>query len=265
MTRNLGTVLFVACAISSAACVSSGKYDGVVADLKKCQEDKGAVTTERDQEKEKLAQLQRQLGDVTVERDKASAHGSELEGTMSATQKELAELRKQHEEAQKRLAAFKALTSRFQKMIDAGKISVSFRNGQMIMKLPSGILFASGRADLSKDGQGTLTEVAGILKEFSDRKFLIAGHTDNVPLPSHGRFKDNWELSTTRALTVARYLVGQGVNSQSLGAAGYAEFDPVASNDSDEGKQENRRIEIVVVPNISEMPKLPEEGKSASN
>lgn len=236
--------------------MAKDKYDDAVTQLKKCQDDDAA-------DKAKVAELQKQVGDVTLDRDKASAHGSELEGAMTATQKELAELRKQHEEAQKRLAAFKALTARFQKMIDSGKIQVAFRNGQMIMKLPSGILFASGKADLSKDGQATLAEVGHILQEFSDRKFLIAGHTDNVPLPAHGRFKDNWELSTARALTVARSLVKEGVTQQSLGAAGYAEFDPVAANDTEEGRQENRRIEIVVVPNISEMPRLPEEGKSA--
>jgi chemotaxis protein MotB len=249
---------------SSAACVSSGKYDGVVADLKKCQDERTALTSERDQLKTRDAELEKQLGDVTLDRDKATAKGTQLEGSMSATQKELAELRKQHEEAEKRLAAFRKLTERFQKMIDAGKISVAFRNGQMIMKLPSGILFASGKADLSKDGQATLVEVAGILREFADRKFLIAGHTDNVPLPAHGRFKDNWELSTARALTVARTLLAQGVSSQSLGAAGYAEYDPVASNDTEAGKQENRRIEIVVVPNISEMPKLPDDMKGSA-
>ena len=111
------------CALALLACgIPKDKYEGTVADLKKCQE-------ERDQTKQRVAELEKQLGDVTVERDKASAHGSELEGTMSATQKELAELRKQHEEAQKRLAAFRALTARFQKMIDAGKIQVAFRNG----------------------------------------------------------------------------------------------------------------------------------------
>src|SRR5262249_16263869 len=153
--------------------------------------DKGSLTAEREKQRARLAELEQRLGIVTTERDQAS-------GSMSATQKELDELRKQHAESEKRLAAFKALTARFQKMIDSGKISVAFRNGQMIMKLPSGILFASGRADLSKDGQGTLSEVAGVLKDFPDRKFLIAGHTDNVPLPSKGHFKDNWELSTAR-------------------------------------------------------------------
>src|SRR5215813_477032 len=244
-------------AVSSAACgVATEKCNGAVADLKKCQDEKAAASAQ-------VADLKRKLGDVTGEYNKASARGSELEGNMAATQKELAELRKQHDEQQKRLAAFKALTARFQKMIDSGKIQVVFRNGQMIMKLPSGILFASGKADLSKDGQGTLTDVASALKDFADRKFLVAGHTDNLPLPKKGRFKDNWELSTERALTVARHLVKDGVNSQSLGAAGYAEYDPVAPNDTEGGRQENRRIEIVVVPNISEMPKLPEEPAKA--
>jgi chemotaxis protein MotB len=253
MMRN-GTILLSF--LAAAGCVSSSKYDGVVADLKKCHDERATAIQERDA---KLAELQKQIGDVTLERDKASARGSELEGNMTATQKELAELRKQHEDAEKRLAAFRALTARFQTMIDAGKIKVAFRNGQMIMKLPAGILFASGRADLSKVGQSTLADVAGILKEFGDRRFLIAGHTDDVPL-RHGHFKDNWELSTARALVVARYLMAQGVNSQSLGAAGYAQYDPVADNKDEAGRQENRRIEIVVVPNISEMPKLPENG-----
>jgi len=246
MLGLVGTIALAACGVAQE------KYDGAVADLKKCQDERAAATAQ-------VSDLQKKLGDVTGEYNKASARGTELEGNVAATQKELAELRKQHEEEQKRLAAFKALTARFQKMIDSGKIAVAFRNGQMIMKLPSGILFASGKADLSKDGQATLSDVASALKDFSDRKFLIAGHTDNVPLPRGGRFKDNWELSTTRALTVARFLVKQGVNSQSLGAAGYAEYDPVAPNDTDAGRQENRRIEIVVVPNISEMPKLPDE------
>ena len=261
MTRSLWLSVGLVCAVSSAACVSSGKYDGVVADLKKCQTEKGQLTSESEKQRARIADLERRVGDVTGERDRASARGEQLQGSMTATQKELDELRKQHAEQEKRLAAFKALTARFQKMIDSGKIQVIFRNGQMIMKLPSGILFASGRADLSKDGQSTLGEVASVLREFADRKFLIAGYTDNVPLPKSGRFKDNWELSTARALTVGRYLVKEGVPEASLGAAGYAENDPVASNDTDAGRQENRRIEIVVVPNISEMPKLPDEGK----
>ncbi|MFH0899862.1 MAG: OmpA family protein, partial [Pseudomonadota bacterium] len=71
-------------------------------------------------------------------------------------------------------------------------------------------------------------------------------------------YRNNWQLSTERALTVTEFLIGNGVSPTNLAAAGYGEHDPVADNSTDEGRQENRRIEIVLVPNIEEMPKLPE-------
>jgi chemotaxis protein MotB len=238
--------------MGAAACVSSGKYDTLAQQYKECQDREGACVAERDAGKTRIAELEQQVGDVTTSR-------GELEGSYKATQKELEELRRQNAEAQKRLAAFKALTARFQKMIDSGKLKVGVRNGLMIVKLPSGILFASGKADLSSDGEVALTEVAGVLAELKDRKYLVTGHTDNVPL-GRGRFKDNWDLSTARALVVARWLMAQGVSPQQIAAAGYGEFDPVKDNATEEGKQENRRIEIVLMPNLEELPKMPELG-----
>jgi chemotaxis protein MotB len=95
--------------------------------------------------------------------------------------------------------------------------------------------------------------VAAILKDFSDRKFIVAGHTDNVALKS-GKFKDNWDLSTARAITVTTFLIEKGVNPTSLSAAGYGEFDPIADNGTEDGRQQNRRIEIILAPNIEELP-----------
>jgi chemotaxis protein MotB len=244
-------------AMSAVACVSSGKYDALSQRYKECQEREGACVTERDQGKQKIAAFETQVAELRSGLDREKAGRGELEGTMSATQKELEELRKRNAEAEKRLAAFKALTARFQKMIDSGKLKVGFRNGLMIVKLPAGILFASGKADLSKEGEVALTEVAGVLAELKDRRYLITGHTDNVPL-SRGRFKDNWELSLARAMVVARWLMTKGLPPTQIAAAGYAEFDPVKENTTEEGKQENRRIEIVLMPNIEELPAMPE-------
>jgi chemotaxis protein MotB len=249
--RMKKTLLLVCGALAATVgCVSSGKYDSLSQRYKECQDQQGTCTAER-------AQLEKQVSDLTLERDSERAGRGELEGTMTATRKELEELRRQNAEAQKRLAAFRTLTARFQKMIDSGKLKVGFRKGLMIVELPAGILFASGRADLSKEGQAALTEVAGVLAELKDRRFLITGHTDNVPLRT-ARFKDNWDLSVARALVVSRWLMEQGVAPQQIGAAGYAEFDPVKDNDTEEGKQENRRIEIVLMPNIEELPRMPE-------
>jgi chemotaxis protein MotB len=252
--RNLVCLVLAA---SAAACVSSGKYDSLAKRYKECQDREAACVVERDQGKEKIAAFETQVSELRAGVDREKAGRGELEGTMAATQKELEELRRRNAEAEKRLAAFKALTARFQKMIDSGKLKVGFRNGLMIVKLPAGILFASGKADLSKEGEAALTEVAGVLAEMKDRRYLITGHTDNVPL-ARGRFKDNWELSLARAMVVSRWLMAKGVAQTQIAAAGYAEFDPVKENTTEEGKQENRRIEIVLMPNIEELPKMPE-------
>lgn len=207
-----------------------------------------ATQAELAQTRKERDQLKRDLGVTEGER-------GELAEGMKATEAELAELRKQREAAEKRLAAFRELKQRFAKLVDTGKLQVGFRNGQMVLKLPSGILFPSGQAELTAPGQAALTEVTNILLEFKDRRFVIAGHTDTDPIKSK-KFKSNWDLSTARALSVVQFMIQGGFPSTSLAAAGYGEFDPVAANDTEENKQLNRRIEIILVPDLSELPTL---------
>jgi len=100
-------------------------------------------------------------------------------------------------------------------------------------------------------------EVAVILRQFPDRRFMVAGHTDNQPVKE--AYKDNWELSMARALVVTRFLVEAKMKAQNIVAAGYGEHDPIASNASPDGRRENRRIEIILLPDLSELPTLPED------
>lgn len=217
-------------------------------------------------ERDALAEQNRELeGDLTTtrgERDNLSKAEKEkaarlrkLLAESKDAEKELLALRKRQADQEKRLAAFRDLTNRFQKLVDTGKLSVAFRNGQMVLKLPSGVLFASGKGDLSKGGQEALLEILDILRAFKDRRFLVAGHTDNVPIRSR-RFKSNWHLSTARAVSVVQFMIDVGFPAKNVGAAGYGEFDPVAANDTKENKQLNRRIEIILVPDLSELPNL---------
>jgi chemotaxis protein MotB len=122
----------------------------------------------------------------------------------------------------------------------------------MIVEMPAGVLFPSGKADLSPRGLSTLQTVAGVLKDLRQRRFIVSGHTDNVPLGKAGapgtEYGDNWGLSTARALTVTRFLISSGMAPRTLAAAGYGEYDPVAPNKTARGRQQNRRIEIILVP-----------------
>lgn len=199
-----------------------------------------------------------QLGDAL---DAASSDRAAREATeklaadqLDASRAELADLRAQQEEIQKRLASFRALTEKFRRMIDSGKLTVILRHGRMVVKMPAGVLFDSGSADLSKEGKDSLREVAGILKTM-DRRFMIAGHTDNQPVMTNDAgHKNNLELSTARALNVAQFLISSGMNPSKLVAAGYAEHEPVRENSTEPGRRENRRIEIVLLPNVTELP-----------
>jgi chemotaxis protein MotB len=170
---------------------------------------------------------------------------------LNASKDELAALRAQRADADKRLAAIDDIQKQFAKMIDTGQLKVTARRGSLVLSLPAEVLFPSGIAELSKAGELAVLEVGITLKRFPDRRFLVIGHTDDVPLKS-ATYKDNWELSTARALTVTRFLVQAGMDPKNILPAGSGEHDPVSKE-----RAKNRRIEIALLPAISELPPLP--------
>src|SRR5690606_30321810 len=133
----------------------------------------------------------------------------------------------------------------------------------MVISWPGDVLFASGRDDLRDEGTNVLAAVAEVIRtddQLSKRYFQVAGHTDNKPLRANPKYVDNWGLSAMRARQVLVYLVapidaskGGGLNPRQLHAAGYGETDPVADNGTEEGRQANRRVELVLMPDVEEM------------
>jgi len=228
----------------------------VLAERDQALHDRDAARADLDRERKDHAACTGELDSCTRSEGEQRAGREGAESKLEASESELAELRAQRAETEKRLAAFKALTARFQKMIDTGELRVRVRAGRMLVELPSGVLFGSGKADLSAKGKKTLAAVAKVLGEIEGRQFLVAGHTDDQPTKESG-FEDNWVLSTTRALVVTKFLIASGMKPQTVAAAGYGEFDPVSSNKTSKGRRLNRRIEIILQPNIDELPKMP--------
>ncbi|MCB9663526.1 MAG: OmpA family protein [Alphaproteobacteria bacterium] len=165
----------------------------------------------------------------------------------------LAELQARKEQAEARVRQFKDLVARFQSLIDAGKLDVRIVDGRMVVVLGTDVLFASGSADLSEGGAGAIAEVAAILASIPDRRFQVEGHTDDVPIHTQ-RYPSNWFLAAARAIGVVNSLVANGMAAEDVSAAAFADTRPVAANDTDEGRAANRRIEIVVVPDLSDLP-----------
>lgn len=205
-------------------------------------------------------QIEKLGGDKEKMQQKFKAAQSDLE----SQQKLIEEMKRRQALAQARLDQLRTMLSKFKKLIEGGKLNVRVRNGKLMLELPSAILFPSGKAGLSDEGKATLAEVAGVLKDIRKREFQVAGHTDNVPINSP-RFPSNWELSTARAVSVVKFLQDEGMQPKNLSAAGYSEYMPAASNDTQTGKAQNRRIEIVLMPNLDELPDLSSLEKEISN
>ncbi len=221
--------------------------------LEKSVEDSNAKIAELEMRQEKLeAELAESKAALSMYESKTGG----LEKALKATKSELAALRKQRIQAEKRLAQYRNLAKKLASMVASGKLSVKIRNGKMVIELANAVLFKSGKANLKKDGENALGELASVLSSIKNRNFLVSGHTDNVPMRS-GKFKSNWDLSTARAVNVVTFLQDSGVSPKVMAAAGYGEYDPVASNENAEGKALNRRIEIVLMPNLDELPSLP--------
>lgn len=276
---NRPFLIAIAAASLCAACVTTKSHEQGLSDLN--QQHQKELEKTRDEDAQKLADAEKKLADTEKARKDLEAKLAEaqkrseelnklLQGTaadkdkldklLQSSNAQLEDLAKQKAAAEARAATYKSLTDRLRSMIDSGKLSVRIRKGRMLISLPNDVLFDSGSAVLKRAGQDAVAQVAQALAGFSDRQFLVAGHTDDKPIRS-SRFPSNWELSTERAVVVTRFLISKGMKPDSLGAVGYGEFDPVASNDSEEHRKQNRRIEIQLQPNLSELPSMADLGK----
>lgn len=214
--------------------------------LKKKLKETGASLDELDAQNKELAAKKEE------EAKRAAEEQAKLESEKQALKAELEQLRRMKEAAEKRNAEFNNVMAKLKKMIDAGTLSVKVRKGRMIVTLSSDILFAVGATELTPEGKTAIEELAATLKDIPDRNFLVVGHSDSTPIKK--KFASNWELSSQRAIEVVKLMIASGVPPTMISASGNAEFDPIAENDTPENKTLNRRVEIVFMPKIDELP-----------
>lgn len=175
-----------------------------------------------------------------------SQKSADLQAKLDATQLQLSQATAAKGELERKSAQYEQLAESLKGQISAGEIELSELRGKMTVKLKDKILFPSGSASLSAAGKAALDAVADAFRNLKDKNVVVAGYTDNVPVSKNGPWKDNWDLSTARAVSVVRYLQSKNVPPTVLGAAGFSEYRPVDTNDSPAGRSQNRRIEIAL-------------------
>lgn len=213
------------------------------------------VKAEREALQNDRTGLQRDVETTRAMLQAANRRLGELEQMAAQNESEVARLQKVTAEKEQEIARLKntydSLVRDLKKEIEAGEIKVTQFRDLLTVNLVEKILFDSGRAEIKPRGLEILQRVGDILKGVEDKIVRIEGHTDNVPIGAalRSRFPTNWELSTARATVVARFLQDKvGLEPNRLSATGYGQHQPVASNETEEGRSQNRRIEIILAP-----------------
>tara|TARA_B100000925_G_scaffold291618_1_gene280398 strand:+ start:1232 stop:2227 length:996 start_codon:yes stop_codon:yes gene_type:complete len=136
-------------------------------------------------------------------------------------------------------------------------LTIEQRNGKVYISLEEDLLFASGRYNINQNGISALNKLSNALENQQNLEILVEGHTDSIPLNGKGAIKDNWDLSVKRATSVVKVLLtNSNLLSSQFTAAGRAEFYPIASNATKEGRSANRRIEMILSPNLDDLYEL---------
>ncbi|HTN44191.1 MAG TPA: OmpA family protein [Nitrospiria bacterium] len=247
---RIGMVVLAAGMIVSG-CVSSGKYT-------KMEKAKNDEITSLQQEKSTLEQqkaaLEKDNAGLKQQISSLDQHYTSAQQQVRSLQQENASLVASSERQQEQ---FDALVKDLSSEVQKGELQVKQYKNMLSVELAEQIFFDSGRAKLKPRGTEVLKKVGEALKGYGDKIIRVVGHTDNRPVAKslQGTFPTNWELSVARATTVVRFLQDVGVPPERMVASGRAEYDPVAPNDTPEGRQQNRRIEIMLIDKnlVSEM------------
>lgn len=198
-----------------------------------------------------LAETTRTLSETTRTIERLINKNAELEGDKQMLRESIALLRKaREEEVQTVSRTYEDLLNEMKGEIERGQITITELKGKLTVDVLDKILFDSGRAEVKPEGLDILKRVVEILKGVTDKTIHIEGHTDNVPIGGAlaKRYPTNWELSAARAINITRYLESEGIDPVLLSAAACGEYQPVADNETPEGRAKNRRIAIILLP-----------------
>jgi chemotaxis protein MotB len=164
------------------------------------------------------------------------------------------ELEQKEAAAREQSEAFKRMQEAMKAELASKQVALKELEGKLTLTMVESILFDSGKADVKEEGRQALQKVADVLKNIADQEIIVAGYTDNVQIGGNLAriYPTNWELSAARAISVVKILVDDGVDPGVLGACGYSEYRPVADNETPEGRAENRRMEIILMPKLKQ-------------
>ncbi|MEM6265271.1 MAG: OmpA family protein [Bacteroidota bacterium] len=250
MNRLTTLTLLMAVSLLLSSCVSSKKHNDMIAAY----------------EAEKKA-LQEKIDAAEAEKMALNEDMQKLQNNLNMSAKEIEQLSEEIKKGNEKVAKLRSAIGEAFSTYDPNDITVEERSGKLYITMANSILYKPGRAEFSKDSKDVVSKLAKAFSGSPDLMVEIEGHTDGDPVKIHrAKYKDNWSLSVARSLAIVRELVDMGVSKERLTASGKGDTQPIASNDTEEGKIKHRRTEFVVSPKISGLYKIyTEEIESSSS
>lgn len=227
---------------------------GTRAENKKLLEEMLRAQEDLQEKEDRLKELERELDQRQNQLEQLSQSLEEKDMALNEREariSELQELIRKKDQAVKQLKD--KVTQALMGFKDKG-LTVEQKNGRIYVSMEAKLLFPSGSTNIDPEGKKALAELAAVLESQKDITVVVEGHTDTDKLSGSGCLKDNWDLSVMRSTSVVKYMLGQSsIDPSILTAAGRGEHLPVAENTSPEGKAKNRRIEIILTPDLDRL------------
>lgn len=269
-------VIMFFCFVMAGCMVSKDTYlksvkeaQGLHDDLNSLQNRYALLHEENDLHKAEIVKLESEVTELEnvlkAKSDELFAKVVALRNTITDLEKEKAEKNQRIEELRQEIFEIKldkeeslkemsdtygSMLDKMQSEIAQGQVTITELKGKLTVNMLDAVLFDLGKAEIRPEGMVVLQKVVDVLKDVKGKVIRVEGHTDNLKI--HGalakKYPSNWELSAARAVNVAKYLQEKGIDPTILSGSAFSEYKPVASNDTQEGRAQNRRIEIVLIP-----------------
>lgn len=250
----IAVVLIAAGTLSS--CVAKKKYVAATNANKELQGKNAALSSQLNNANKSIDDLQREVNTL-------SSYYSDASNKLNLSKEQVREQQERLTKLQGLIYAQQKNTEALRKKIaealvnfNTEDLTVSMKNGKVYVSMQESLLFPSGSAVVNEKGKTALAKLAAVLQQNPEIHVEVEGHTDNKPIKT-AKYQDNWALSVGRSTAIARILTEDyGVNAKRVLASGQSEYSPVALNDTEAGRAQNRRTEIILEPDLDELMRL---------
>lgn len=248
MRLNLNLLMLLSIVVLMSSCVSKKKWTQLLSDKEATDQMLAAEKSKTAELEGKVAGLESDQATLKEETARLATEVSQVKNDLESSQASASEAMSKLKLSESDLSSLK---TKVQSAVSGGGFDLSPKSGRLFVTMAEPILFNSGSVRVKRDYNPTLESMAAVLNGNPSLRLIIEGHSDNVPVKAGVAYSDNWDVSLARAKSVVKKLIKMGVSPNQLLPTGRGEFDPLSSDDSADSRKMNRRVDFIVMPDLS--------------